>query len=46
VAGNWRRLPNEELNNFYASPKEDGMGGACSTHGTYETLIQCFGRKT
>jgi hypothetical protein len=40
VAGERRRLPNEEVHNLYASPntirlikiKEDEIGRACSTH--------------
>jgi len=49
VAGGWRILHNEELNNFYASPniirviKEDEMYGAYSTHGRDEKYIQNFG---
>jgi len=38
-AGSWRKLPNEELHDFYALPniirvikKEYEMGGAWSTH--------------
>jgi len=50
--GDWRRLHNEELHNFYASSdsirmiKEDKIGGACSTDGRDEKCIQNFGRKT
>jgi hypothetical protein len=39
VAGDWRRLYNEELRNLYTLPnisdqiKEDEMGGACSMNG-------------
>jgi hypothetical protein len=38
VVGDWRRLHNEELHNFYASPSidqinEDEVGRACGTHG-------------
>jgi hypothetical protein len=41
VAGDWKKLHNEDLHNLYSSPgtirmiivKEDEMGGACSTNG-------------
>jgi hypothetical protein len=40
VAGDWRRLHNEELHKLYTSLsdwsgkiKEDEMGGTCSTYG-------------
>jgi len=46
VTGSWRKLYNEELQNFYASPniirviKVDEMGGKCSTDGRYEKFIR------
>jgi len=53
VAGGWRRLPNEELHDFYASPniisnqiKEDEIDRACSTQGRSERWMQNFGWKT
>jgi hypothetical protein len=42
----WRRLHNEELRNFYASPVLwDGMGGSDSTHGREEKCVLSFGRR-
>jgi hypothetical protein len=35
VAGDWRRLHNEELRNLYAS-LDIRLGGACSMHGSDE----------
>jgi hypothetical protein len=54
VAGDWRRLHNEELHNLYTSPNIISMmlsrvgeiGGICSTHGRDEKCIQSFGRET
>jgi hypothetical protein len=47
VTGDWRKLHNEELHNFYSSPniiimiksKEDEMGRAYSTNGGAEECI-------
>jgi hypothetical protein len=47
VAGGWRKLYNEKLNNSYSfakynpndQVKEDGMGRACSTRGREEECI-------
>jgi hypothetical protein len=48
VTGGWRKVHNEELHNFYASPniirvvksiKEDDMGRALSTH---EEVINAY----
>jgi hypothetical protein len=45
VAGDWRKLHNEELHNSYSSSgiiriiKEDEMGRACSTNGGEEECI-------
>jgi hypothetical protein len=50
VAGGWRRLHNEELHRSYASPnvirvvKEDGIGGAYSTHGRDNYIKILFGK--
>jgi hypothetical protein len=51
--GEWTKFRNEERHNLYFSAeiikaiiKEDEMGGACSTHGTYEECTQKFSRKT
>jgi hypothetical protein len=54
VAGDWRRLHNEELHNLYASPhiiraikiKEYEMDGAYSTHRRDEKCLQNFSRRT
>jgi hypothetical protein len=46
VAGDWRRLHNEELHNLYYSGdqiKEDEMGGTCSMHGRDGGCIQYSG---
>jgi hypothetical protein len=53
VAGGWRRLHNEELQNLYGSPnivsvdkiKENVMEGACSTDGRNEKCMKNFWRK-
>jgi hypothetical protein len=51
VTGEWRKLHNEELHNFYSSPdiirqvKANEVGGACGTHGTGEKSVQGFGEK-
>jgi hypothetical protein len=53
VAGDWRRLHNEKLQNLCASAgviaviksSEDVMGRACSRHGRNEKFEQNFGRK-
>jgi hypothetical protein len=41
----WRKVHNEELNNFYQI-KENQMGGACSMHGDYVKWLQNFSWKT
>jgi len=54
VAGGWRRLQNEELRNFYASPniisviksRTFEMSGTCGVHRVYENCIQNSGQKT
>jgi hypothetical protein len=53
VAGDWRRLHNEELHNirfnkYYLSDqnKEDEMERVCSIHGKNEKCVHNFGRKT
>jgi hypothetical protein len=53
VAGDWRRLHNEELHNLYDSlilldhqVKECEMGSLCSMHGNDEKCVQKFVRKT
>jgi hypothetical protein len=51
VTGEWRKLHNEELHNFYSSPniirqvKANEVGGACGTHRRGEKSVQGFGRK-
>jgi hypothetical protein len=54
VAGDWRRLHNEELHYLYVSPNtirvikimQDEINEASSTHGKDEKCIQSFVRKT
>jgi hypothetical protein len=54
VRGDLGYLDTEELHNLYSSPniiraikpKEDAMGGTCSTHDTAKNSIQNFGTKT
>ena len=55
VTGEWRKLPNEELNNLYSSPsivrviksrRMNEMGGACSAYGGGERCVQGFGGET
>jgi hypothetical protein len=51
VTGEWRKLHNEELHNLYSSPdiirqvKANEVGGAYSTHGRGERIVQGFGGK-
>jgi hypothetical protein len=51
VTGEWRKLHNEELHNFYSSPdiirqvKSRRMRWACGTHGRGEKSVQGFGGK-
>jgi hypothetical protein len=47
IAGDWRRLHNEELHGFYSSShiitvinQEDAMSGTCSTQGRYEKFLK------
>jgi hypothetical protein len=52
VTGEWRKLHNEEVHNFYSSPdiirqvKTNEVGGACGTHGRGEKSVQGFGGKS
>jgi hypothetical protein len=54
VAGDWRRLHNEELHNFYVSSNFIGViklkrcetSGVCSTHEVDEKCIEYFSRKS
>ena len=54
VAGEWRELYNEELNELYCSSniarvikiEKNEIGGACSAHGGEEGCIQGFGWET
>jgi hypothetical protein len=47
VTGEWRKLHNEDLHDFYSSPsiiriiksKEDEMGGACSANGGEDARV-------
>jgi len=46
VTGEWRKLHNEKLNDFYSYPilfgdqiRKNEMGGACSAHGKEERRI-------
>jgi hypothetical protein len=47
VTGEWRKLHDQELRDFYSSPsiiriikeEEDEMGGACSTNGSKEKCV-------
>jgi hypothetical protein len=51
VTGEWRKLHHEEFNELYSSPniirvnkfRRMEMGGACSTWGGEEILIEGFG---
>jgi hypothetical protein len=56
VTGEWKKLHNEELHNFYSSPdiirqvkssqfKANEVGGACDMHGRGEKSLQGFGGK-
>jgi hypothetical protein len=48
VAGGWRKMHNDELQNLYASPnlirvvKGDEMGGAQKTHGDMRNDTKCW----
>jgi hypothetical protein len=46
VTGEWRKLPNEELNDLYSLFEKDEMGEAFSTCEGEETCVQGFGGKT
>jgi len=54
VAGEWRELYNEELNDLYCSSnivrvikiEKNEIGGACSAYGGEEGCIQGFGWET
>jgi hypothetical protein len=48
VTGEWRKLHNEELNDWYSLPnigkiEKNEMGGACSTYGRGENCTQVVG---
>jgi hypothetical protein len=51
VMGEWRKLHDEELHNFYSFPdiikqvKVNEVGGACGTHGRGEKIVLSFGGK-
>jgi hypothetical protein len=51
VTGEWRKLHNEELHNFYSSldiirqVKANEVGGTCGTHERGEKCVQGFGGK-
>jgi len=54
VAGEWRKLHNEELNDLYCSSnmirvkkiEKNAMGGVCSTYWDEERRVCCFGGQT
>jgi hypothetical protein len=51
MAGEWRKMHNEELHNLYSSAdsirkvKANEVGGACGTHGRGERRVRSFGGK-